>query len=309
MTATEPAGRQVKVMRLRRDGVCGCGAAVPAGQRAGWNAATRAVVCPECLAAPATVPDPTPAPATIPDPAAAPGEAPPDAPPITGTPVVSGQAGASLQREYERRSSARESRIRRRHPRIGGLLLAVTSEPQSTVAFKIGAEGERRIAARLEKDSGEAVLFLHNRLLGAGRRDGDVDHIAIGPTGVYVIDAKHYSDKKVEVRRSGGLFSPVKEQLFVGGRDRTRLLDSLARQLVAVRTALDLFPGGGDVPVATVLCFLDAVLPMFGTPVIGGVPLLGPRGTARLVAADGRYDAETRAALHAHLAAHLPPAR
>ena len=93
------------------------------------------------------------------------------------------------------------------------------------------------------------------------------------------------------------------------GRAGPGLLDSLARQLVAVRTALDLFPGGGEVPVATVLCFLDTVLPMFGTPVIGGVPLLGPRGTARLVAADGRYDAETRAALHAHLAAHLPPAR
>jgi hypothetical protein len=182
------------------------------------------------------------------------------------------------------------------------------SEPQSTTAFKTGAEGERRVAARLEKDAGETALFLHNRRLGAGRRDGDVDHIAVAPSGVYVIDAKRYNDKKVEVRRAGGLFSPAKEQLFIGGRDRTVLLDSVARQLAAVRAALDLAPGGCDVPVHTVLCFVDAVLPLFGTARIGGVPLLGPKATARLIATAGPYDAATRAALHAHLADLLPPA-
>jgi hypothetical protein len=222
--------------------------------------------------------------------------------------VESGDPGASLLREYARRSSARDKRVRDKHPRIGGFLLAVTSEPHSTTAFKTGAEGERRVAARLEKDAGQAVLFLHNRRLGTGRRDGDVDHIAVAPSGVFVIDAKRYKDKKVEVRRTGGLFSAAKEQLFIGGRDRTVLLDSLARQLAAVRAALDLVPGGTDVPVHTVLCFVDALLPMFGTPTIGGIPLLGPKATARLVAGAGAYDAAARAALHAHLAERLPPA-
>jgi hypothetical protein len=67
-----------------------------------------------------------------------------------------------------------------------------------------------------------------------------------------------------------------------GGRDRSGLLESLGRRFVAVRAALDLFPGAADVPVRTVLCFLDAMPPMFGTPKIGGVPLLGPRRAARL---------------------------
>ena len=68
-----------------------------------------------------------------------------------------------------------------------------------------------------------------------------MDHIALTAGGVYVIDTKHYRSAKVKVRRSGGLFSPVREQLMVNWRDRSKLLDSVARQAVAVRTALNPF--------------------------------------------------------------------
>ena len=74
------------------------------------------------------------------------------------------------------------------------------------MAFSKGAVGERRVAARLEELSGPGVLFLHNRRLGAGRRDGDVDHMALTSGGVFVIDAKRYKNAKVRIRRSGGLF-------------------------------------------------------------------------------------------------------
>ena len=136
------------------------------------------------------------------------------------TVVDVGDPGSSLQAEFERRAAARESRVRARHPRIGGFLLAVFNEPATTTAFSTGAVGERRVAARLAELSGPGVLFLHNRLLGPGRRDGDVDHIALTAGGVYVIDAKRYKNAKVRVRHSGGLFSPVREQLMVNGRDR-----------------------------------------------------------------------------------------
>ena len=59
------------------------------------------------------------------------------------------------------------------------------------------------------------MLFLHNRKLGPGRRDGDMDDVAIAPSGIYVIDAKRYQNAAVRVRRTGGLLSPVKEQLMV----------------------------------------------------------------------------------------------
>ena len=97
--------------------------------------------------------------------------------------------------------------------------------------------GERRVASRLGELSGRGVLFLHNRLLGLGRRDGDVDHIALTAGGVHVIDAKRYKNAKVEVRRSGGLFSPVREQLMVNGRDRSSCwIPSRARRRPCARS-------------------------------------------------------------------------
>ena len=64
-----------------------------------------------------------------------------------------------------------------------------------------------------------------------------------------------------------------------------------------------------DIPVVSVLCFVDAVLPMFGIPRIGGVPLLGPKGTAKLLrSATGSLDENTLGALHLHLAQSLPTA-
>ena len=99
----------------------------------------------------------------------------------------------------------------------------------------------------------------------------------------------------------------------MNGCDRSKLLDSVARQAAAIRTAVTRLdhPGvtAADIPVVSVLCFVDAVLPMFGTPRIDGVPLLGPKGTAKpLRAATGSLEEITLAALHFHLAQALPTA-
>ena len=325
MTAGRPTSGAVKgLLALRRAGVCGCGTHLPVGTRTGWDRVLRAVVCMDCIdqglrrsvLGPETstvrvlvAPEPHVA---VDGPA---GVLPAPQLPMEPSPIAvdAGDPGSSLQAKYERRSTAREARARARFPRIGGFLLAVTKEPASTTALAKGAAGERRVSSHLAEFSGPGVLFLHNRLLGPGRRDGDVDDIALTAEGVYVIDSKHYKNAKVEVRRSGGLFSPAREQLMVNGRDRSMLLDSVARQAAAVRTALDTFHHSGvtaaDIPVVSVLCFVDAVLPMFGTPRIGGVPLLGPKGTAKLLRkVTGSLDEDTLAALHFHLAQALPTA-
>ena len=312
-----------KVLALRRAGVCGCGAQLAVGTRAGWDRLLRAVVCLNCLGEGPRLS------VSGPEEMASIGVA--SEPPVAGgeaamepqrsesqeesspTVVDVGDPGSSLQAEYERRAAARESRVRSHYPRIGGFLLAVFNEPATTTAFSKGAVGERRVAARLEELSGPGVLFLHNRRLGPGRRDGDVDHMALTSGGVYVIDAKRYKNAKVRIRRSGGLFSPVTEQLMVNGRDRSKLLDSVTRQAAAVRVALSTFQDtgvtGADIPVVAILCFDCADLPMFGTPRIGGVPLLGAKGTAKLLrAATGSLHEGTLAALHRHLAQAMPTA-
>jgi len=233
-------------------------------------------------------------------------------PPVIEPPLAKsveiGIPGASLKKEYQRRSDARTARIRGKHPRLGGLILALSDDPASTTAFAKGASGEESVARRLEKYCGETVLFLHNRRLGAGRRDGDIDHIAIAASGVYIIDAKRYKDAAIEVRRTGGLFSPKVEKLFVAGRDRTKLLDDLDKQRAAIEAALASYRGGSMPHITTVLCFVDANLPLFGTLSIGVVPLLGARGTSKLLRRPGKRRAAEREALHRHLAGLLPPA-
>jgi hypothetical protein len=311
--ATLGNDRQVKMMRMRYAGTCGCGTPVPAGARAGWDGTNRVVICLTCLGA--ATGDDAVAPAVMrPRAPVALGREPPRVgPPVAGDPpaggpVAVGTPGASLQQEYRRRSDARSSRIRTKHPKLGGLILALTDDPASTTAFAKGAAGEESVAKRLEKDRDGLVLFLHNRLLGPGRRDGDLDHIAIAPSGVYIIDAKHYKDATVEVRRIGGLFSPRVEKLFVAGRDRSKLLDGLDKQVSAVAAAMASHSGGPIAAVTALLCFVDANLPLFRTLSISGVPVLGPRGTSKMLRQPGPLDSARREALQRHLADCLPPA-
>jgi hypothetical protein len=292
MATDEQAQPTVKVMKLRYAGVCTCGVELAAGIRAGWDKTARRVLCETCVAALTAAASAGSAPLTVPEEEL----------------VDVGRPGSSLEQTYQRRKQARQNRVRARLPRLGGLLLALFDDPASTKAFATGAMGERRIAARLEKDCGEEVLFLHNRKLGIGRRDGDIDHVAIAPSGIYVIDAKSYKDATVRVRRTGGFLSPVKEQLMVGGRDRTKMVDGCAKQVAAVVAALAGHSLTEGLSVAALLCFDNADLPMWGELELRGVRVLGPRGTGKLLRRRGPLTEPDRRSLHRYLATALPPA-
>ncbi len=226
---------------------------------------------------------------------------------MTGTHDGPGNgAGASLDAEYVKRKNAREKRIRGKHPRLGGLILAVSSEPSTTTAFATGAAGERATAAWLEKSCGDQVLFLHNRRLSRTSRRGDIDHIAIAPSGVWVIDSKHYKGKKVEVRRSGWGAKRT-ESLFVGGRDCTKFVAGSTKQIAAVKTALTT-ANLASTEVASILCFVDAQLPLFKDLGVGGVAIRSRRGTARLLNQAGPLDEQLRVLVWQALERLLPGA-
>lgn len=307
----------IKVMKLRYAGTCSCGVEISAGTRAGWDREARTVVCESCLVldSPLTVEVEATgssgrASAThLSLPSAELVAIPPPDEPTDDVAVQVSEAGASLQREHDRRSAKREQRIRTRFPRAGGLILAVTDDPQSTKAFKAGADGERRAAAKIVETCSPDVLFLLNRTLGSGRRDGDIDMIAVSAAGVHIIDVKRYTGAKVEVRRTGGFLSKVTEQLMVGGRDRTTMLDGLAKQVAAVRIVLATLPQGSDLVVSRSLCFVDADLPLFGTPRITDVECRSPKGIAAMLKSmRGQLDQPARIAILSHLAEMLPPA-
>jgi len=204
-----------------------------------------------------------------------------------------------VAREYERRKHNREARTRKRHPWVGGVLLGLRGEPRHETAFRSGERGEQEVAASLERIAarGRAVV-LHDRRMPGGY--GNIDHLAVAPAGVFVIDAKNIKGK---VRVASPLFGATKLQ--ISGRDRTKLIDGLERQVTAVSHVL----GANDcedVPVQGVLCFTKADLPLFGTPKMRGQLLLSRRGVAKRLSSDGRLSVESIEELAQLLAADLP---
>ena len=143
--------------------------------------------------------------------------------------------GASAQREYARRQQARRQRVRARYGPVGSLVAALAGEPRNVDAWRQGAEGEAATARALEwrLHRSDVVLMHDRRVPGRGR--ANIDHIAIGPGGVSVIDSTS-SRGRVHIATTG-ILNP-REQLLVNGRDRTSQLDSLQRQMERVARVL-----------------------------------------------------------------------
>ncbi|TXK08970.1 NERD domain-containing protein [Microbacterium saccharophilum] len=219
-------------MRLRYAGACRlCGASLPAGTDAIYEREFKTVSCVECSA----------------------------------TPVESdtGVAGASARREHERRKNASEHRIRTNHPKLGGLILALTEDPESTEAWQRGAIGEERLAEWLN-ELPETLRVLHDRRIPGTR--ANIDHIVVSPSGVWVIDAKRYKGQRPSLHVEGGIFRPRVETLRVAGRDKTKLVNGVHSQITRVTAALP----DGNVDVHGALCFVKADWPLIGGSVPGG---------------------------------------
>lgn len=300
-------GASVKKMRLRYAGqCCRCGAELAAGLPAFYDRTAKVVFCIQCPGVdaeprPEEVLASQPGPDFAPTPDAVEDE--PAAEPEPELGVAEGVPGGGARREFERRSAKREARVRTNHPKIGGLLLALVDNPQSTKAWAQGATGEERLGNRLTQLAGPSLRVLHDR--GIPRSRANIDHIAVCPTGVYVIDAKRYVDKRPELRHEGGLLSPRVDHLYVGGRLRDHLVDGVIKQVGLVRTAL----GGDAVPVHGVLCFIEADFPVIGGSfAIRDVNVAWPRKLYAALAEPGPLDEASIADIHRQLAHAFPAA-
>jgi hypothetical protein len=203
-------------------------------------------------------------------------------------------AGASARDEHARRKASRERRAREKHPRIGGLLLALQDEPQHQKAWGRGAAGEEQVASLLAKYLADDVTTLHDRRI-PGRR-ANIDHIAVAGSGVWVIDTKRYKGKATIDRPLLG-----KPRLMINGRDQTTLIDGLDRQVVVVRTAMKQI--APETPIQGALCFVGTDLPLIRTLTLRGYPLLYPKALAKRINRAGQTDDAVVSATAAALAA------
>ncbi|MGA4506716.1 nuclease-related domain-containing protein [Propionibacteriaceae bacterium G1746] len=196
---------------------------------------------------------------------------------------VDGVAGGSAADEFRRRHDARRERVQAEHPRIGNFLLAVFDDPPSTKAWSRGAAGENALGQVLEPIAGPGLRVLHDRRIPGSR--ANIDHLVIGSSGVFVVDAKRYAGQRPQLRVEGGVVRPRVEKLLVGGRDRSSLVGGMHKQVGLVRAALADRP---QVPVHGVLCFVQAEWPLLGGDFsVEGVSVLWPQRLAQWVTNPG----------------------
>jgi len=168
--------------------------------------------------------------------------------------VEPGVAGASAAAEGVRRSDKRIEDARRRHGDHAAEVAKAMAERDSAASWGKGSRGESRLAAFVEREVGDAVIPLHDRLIPGTR--GNIDHIFVASTGVWVVDAKALKGKVV--RREVGPLWRRENQVYVGGRNRTSLANGLEKQVAAVIAALKPNPEFKGTDVQAALCFLDS---------------------------------------------------
>ena len=271
----DETGVTTALIRLRYPATCkGCGGRLAKGVQAHWNKEQRTVICIECLRlGPAQ-----------------------DA-------VDRGVAGGSAAREWQRRHERREAKVRTRYGKLGGAILALSSDPRSTKAWAVGADGETALGATLDPLRAEGMAVLHDRRIPGSR--GDIDHLVVSAAGVFVIDAKNYKGR-VERRDRGGFFS-VDYHLYVGGRDKSSLVAGMEKQAAAVRSALE--PDFSALPLTKAICFVGADWSLFARPLkFGDVNVLWPRALRKLLRAPGPLTPKLVADVERRLALALSPA-
>ena len=271
----------MKLMPLRYAGTCSvCHVVLPAKTRAYWHRDTHTVICVACHAKPSQ-------------------ELSRPADPVPATELDRGTAGRSAQAEFERRHHKREERIEAKFGRLAGVVKFLSDDPQSTKAWASGASGEMRVAQELADRLCASAVLLSDRWVPRTR--GNIDLIAIAASGVWVIDAKHYTGK-VEHRDRGRWFR-TDWRLYVNGRDKTKLVDALDWQIAAVEKVLS----DPEAPVHAALCFVGANWGLFSKPFQqAGVWVTWVAKLADMILEPGPLGGDEAQAIAAKLARGLP---
>ena len=140
---------------------------------------------------------------------------------------------------------------------VGIGLLKTFTEPAHVVAWAIGAKGERVTEAALDRLP-VGFIQLHDRRIPGSR--ANIDHIVIGPTGVFVVESKRMRGK---LRVRG-------DTVIIRGR-RTAMVAEVGREADAVQAALVAM--GKSELVAQPLLYIQEADPPWFLSQPAGVPI------------------------------------
>jgi hypothetical protein len=221
-------------------------------------------------------------------------------------PATNGVAGASAAAEADERLQQRVEQARRRYgDHAAAVAERVAADERSIASWRKGSEGESRLAAYVDREVGDRILSLHDRLIPGTRRN--IDHIFIAPSGVWVVDAKSYEGKVV--KRDVGPFWREENKVYVGGRDRTKLAAAVESQVEAVLAALRPDPALKGTDVHAALCFVDSDWALLDFPFqVGSVWVLYPKALRKRLRKDGQLTRDLMEGIAKRLALSLPSA-
>ena len=114
--------------------------------------------------------------------------------------------------------------IRHAHPFLE-FILRLFGEHSQERAWRRGAEGEEEVGWQLRK-LGDGWKVLHSVPVGTG--DTDIDHVVIGPPGVFTLNTKNHLGGRVTVTAkaiyANGTFQPYLAKSRAEGKRATKLL-------------------------------------------------------------------------------------
>jgi hypothetical protein len=138
--------------------------------------------------------------------------------------------------------AARAEQLAARNP-VASRLARVFGLRTPDWAWRVGAAGERKVGRRLDRLTRHGWRVLHSVPLGRGG-GGDIDHLLIGPAGVFTVNTKTHRGKAVKVGHT---------VVFVGGA-QTNYVVKARREAQRVAQALTAALGRPVPVTALIIC-------------------------------------------------------
>jgi len=278
---TTALDQQLKRMRLRYAGTCcTCVAPLPAGTLAVYDPVNHLVSCLACLVA---IANPTEAAAEPPVPAPSPrrplGRAPDEHPQTPDDNWV--DLAANVPGQAVRALADAELAAMRERSRLGAVIARAFDVKTDERAWRVGAGGEETVGGRLDKLSKHGWHILHS--VPVGTRGSDIDHVVIGPGGVWTVNTKRHPGKSIWVSRTSVLVDGHRQPYLRNSRheaDRaSRLLTQACGFPVLVKAAL-VFLTGTLIPDVTIKHAPEGVAILDRTDIPGAFRRVTPQLTA-----------------------------
>jgi len=119
-------------------------------------------------------------------------------------------------------------------------------------AYRVGADGEEEVAWRMRK-LGDGWHVIHS--VPVGEKGSDIDHVVIGPAGVFTLNTKNHLRKKVWIAEKAFMVSGQKTNYL---RNSRREASRASKLLTAAY--------GYDVPVEPIIVVIAAELSITAQP-------------------------------------------